>query len=119
MKIKISTRLVILTKTRAYKIPISKRGWMQGKNEKLIWNKYKKKFNLLAPFKYRFFGIVCQQRILPIFRIDEYAVKRAKKLMPEFDFENCDLYNAQNWGYYKGKILLLDYGVNLEISKLY
>ena len=69
MQIKISTRLVILTKNRAYKIPLGRRGWLQGKNENFIWNKYET-LNLLAPLFWEFLGIVCQMRIKPIKEIN-------------------------------------------------
>ena len=38
---KYSTRLVILLKNIVIKIPLSKRGYLQGLNEKKIWDKYK------------------------------------------------------------------------------
>jgi hypothetical protein len=39
--------------------------------------------------------------------------------MPEFDFDNCDLYNPENWGIDGKKYILLDYGVNEHIAGLY
>jgi len=39
---KYSTRLVIILKNVVIKIPISRRGYLQGINEKMIWDKYKK-----------------------------------------------------------------------------
>lgn len=118
MQIKISTRLVILTKRRAYKIPISRRGWLQGKNEKFIWDKYKE-HQLLAPLVWELFGIVCQKRINPIEYLSEWNVINIKHLMHEFDFDNCDLYRLENWGYHEGECLLIDYGVNKRISRMY
>lgn len=118
MKITWSTRLVILTKTKAFKIPVDRRGWLQGKNEKTLWDQYKDS-NLLAPLIWEFFGITCQTRIKPISEIDLDRVSQIKSYIPRFQFENCDLYNKANWGWYGGKPVLLDYGIDEEISKMY
>ena len=40
-----------------------------------------------------------------------------KGLITEFDFDNCDLYNAENWGKDDNRYVLLDYGVSEYISK--
>mgnify|MGYP001388457711 CR=1 FL=1 len=118
IKIKLSTRLVILTKTKAYKIPFDFRGYLQGKNEGKIWNKYKKT-KLLAPLIWERLGFVCQKRVNLVEFIDAKQIKNIKKIIPIFNFNNCDLYNSQNWGIYRGKIVLLDYGINKRISKMY
>jgi hypothetical protein len=46
-------------------------------------------------------------------------VKKIKKIVSNFDIDNCDLYKLQNWGMYKGKQVLLDYGIDERISKMY
>lgn len=118
MTIKYSTRLVILTKDKAYKIPLSYRGWLQGKNEKKVWNKYNST-GMLAPFVWEFFGIVCQTRVSPVESIDVNTVIDIKSLIPQFNFDNCDLHNPQNWGIYNGSKVLLDYGVDEKVSQMY
>ena len=75
IKIIWSTRIVILTENFALKIPIDKRGWLQGKNEKVVWDVYKHS-NFLAPLRWEWFGIVCQERCEPLQVIDETIVKK-------------------------------------------
>lgn len=118
MKIKYSTRLVILTKNSAYKIPISYRGYLQGINEGRLWSKYNHT-GMLAKLKWEFLGIVCQERIKHIDAINLQFVLSIKDSIPEFNFDNCDLYNKDNWGILNGRILLLDYGIDEAISKMY
>ena len=55
----------------------------------------------------------------PINKIDINKVNQIKKLIPLFDFKNCDLHNPENWGIYNKKVVLLDYGINKKISKMY
>ena len=62
MKIKISTRVVFLIGKYAIKIPVSKRGYLQGKNEAKIYTKYKR-YPYLAPL----LGIVTGKQLLLIF----------------------------------------------------
>jgi hypothetical protein len=118
MTIEYSTRLVFIFKTFVIKIPLSKRGYLQGLNEKYIWNKYKQ-FGLLAELKWMYFGIVCQKRYNPVKRVPNKVVFQIKELIPEFDFDNCDLYKAENWGIENKNYILLDYGITESISKLY
>lgn len=120
MKIKISTRIVFIFKNFVIKIPISKRGYLQGKNEKYIWNKYKG-YYLFAPLKWEMFGVVCQTKCesIDLNYFSENYVVLIKKIAPEFNIEKCDLYNIKNWGLYNNYVVLLDYGVNEEISKMY
>ena len=118
IKIIWSTRLVILFKNLAFKIPIDKRGWLQGKNEKDVWDIYKHS-HFLAPLRWEWFGIVCQERCEPIKAIDENIVKKVKWYIPRFNIPNCDLYNPLNWGIYEGRQVLLDYGIDERISKMY
>jgi hypothetical protein len=65
------------------------------------------------------FGIVCQKKYEPVYSIPKRVVKRLKEKIPEFNFDNCDLYNYENWGKDGKKYILLDYGINENISKLY
>lgn len=115
---KYSTRLVIIFKDIVIKIPLSRRGYLQGLNEKKIWNKYNNT-NSLAELKWMFIGIVCQKRYTTVESIPNKVVKRNKESMPEFNFDNCDLYNSKNWGIEDDKYILLDYGINKRITKLY
>jgi hypothetical protein len=115
---KYSTRIVIILKNIVIKIPISRRGYLQGLNEKKIWNKYYD-IDLLAELKWMFMGIVCQKRYSTTKSIPFGAVQYTKELIPEFDFDNCDLHNAKNWGVEDNKYILLDYGINKHIASLY
>jgi hypothetical protein len=115
---KYSTRFVILFNRFVIKIPLSRRGYLQGINEKYIWDNYKDNAPL-AELKWMRFGIVCQKRYTQINSIPKRVVNRYKEKIPEFNFDNCDLYNYQNWGKDNKKYILLDYGINENISKLY
>jgi hypothetical protein len=116
---KYSTRLVILLKNIVIKIPLSRRGYLQGLNEKKIWDKYNNT-NSLAELKWMYLGVVCQKKYdADLSRIPKMVVKRNKKSMPEFDFDNCDLHNPKNWGFKDKKYILLDYGINKQIANLY
>lgn len=115
---KYSTRLVILFENVVIKIPLSKRGYLQGLNEKVIWDKYKQ-ISLLAELKWMYLGIVCQKRYKPVKRVPNKIVFQIKELIPEFDFDNCDLYKAENWGIEEKNYILLDYGINQKIADLY
>lgn len=124
MKIRISTRVVFLTKRRAYKIPLSYRGYLQGKNESIMWNKYHST-GMLAKLRWETLGVVCQDRIPQTSvhsfnaKTFEYNVVKIKRMIEEFNFDNCDLYNIDNWGILNEKYLLLDYGIDEGISKMY
>jgi hypothetical protein len=118
ISLKYSTRIVIILKNVVIKIPISKRGYLQGLNEKYIWDKYKQ-IGCLAELKWMYFGIVCQKRYNPVKIIPNTKVWLIKELIPEFDFDNCDLYKPENWGIENNNYILLDYGINENISKLY
>jgi hypothetical protein len=118
MKFKYSTRFVIIFSNIVVKIPLSKRGYLQSINEKNIWDKYKG-IAPLAELKCIYKGIVCQKRYKNVNYIPLRAVENIKKLIPEFMFDNCDLYNYKNWGIENYKHILLDYGINQHISTLY
>ena len=64
-------------------------------------------------------GIVCQKRYNTVSSIPNNVVIRIKELIPEFDFNNCDLHNPENWGIDDKTYILLDYGVNKYIAGLY
>jgi hypothetical protein len=116
---KYSTRLVIILKNIVIKIPINRRGYLQGLNEKYIWDKYKD-ITSLAELKWMYLGIVCQKRYnADLSRIPKMVVKRIKAKVPEFNFTDCDLHNSENWGYEGKNYILLDYGINQEIANLY
>ena len=115
---KYSTRLVIIFRNIVIKIPLSRRGYLQGLNEKKIWDKYNNT-NSLAELKWMFMGIVCQKRYTTVESIPNRVVKRNKASMSEFNFDNCDLYSPANWGIDNKKYILLDYGINKQIANLY
>jgi hypothetical protein len=116
--IKISTRLVVMGKSKVLKIPVDYRGYLQGKNEGKLWEEYKYK-NILQPVIWECFGIVLQKRAEPVESISTSNVKKIKYIIPQLDIPNCDLYNSENWGMYNGELLLLDYGIDEKISKMY
>ena len=118
MKIKYSTRLVIILFDIVIKIPLSRRGYLQGINEKRIWDRYKT-IGSLAELKWMCMGIVCQKRYSTIDEIPLCEVYAIKKTIPEFDFDNCDFHNPENWGIDNGQYVLLDYGNNSYVASLY
>jgi hypothetical protein len=115
---KYSTRLVILLSNIVIKIPLSRRGYLQGLNEKKIWDKYRN-ITSLAELKWMFMGVVCQKRYNVAKTIPNIVVRRNKISMPEFDFPDCDLHNPRNWGVEDNYYILLDYGINKQITNLY
>jgi hypothetical protein len=119
MKIKISTRVVLLFKNIVVKIPISYRGYLQCKNEKFIWDKYKDT-GMLAELHSEIFGIIVMKRYNSANRVPDYVVKGLKSKISEFDIPNCDLYRKDNWGMTENLgHILIDYGINEKISKMY
>lgn len=118
MKIAVSTRIVLIFKNVVVKIPIDKRGYLQGKNEIKTWKSGKGR-QYLAPLLWEKFGLVCMVKCQPLQKLNYSLVAEVKKELPQFNFNNCDLFNIKNWGLYKGRPVLLDYGINLKISKMY
>lgn len=119
ISLKYSTRLVIVLKNIVIKIPINKRGYLQGLNEKYIWNKYKD-ITSLAELKWMYLGIVCQKRYdTELLTVPNIVVRRIKSKVPEFNFADCDLHNSENWGMEGKNYILLDYGINQKIANLY
>ena len=118
LKIKSSTRVVFILHDIVIKIPLSRRGYLQGLNEKKIWDKYKN-ITSLAELKWVCMGIVCQKRYATVESIPTRVIKRIKSKVPEFNFDNCDLRNPQNWGIEGKTYILLDYGINEKIASLY
>ncbi len=124
--IKYSTRLVFLIGNIVIKIPLSKRGYLQCKNEKRMWDKYKH-LNVLGKLYWEWNGIICMKKYKPtnvLINQNEAnnfidTVVGVKHLIPEFDIDKCDLYRAENWGIDGDDYVLIDYGINEEISKLY
>ena len=116
---KYSTRLVIILDNIVIKITLSRRGYLQGLNEKKIWDKYNS-VAYLAELKWMFMGIVCQKRYdTELLVVPNIVVRRIKSIVKEFDFDNCDLYNTENWGMEGKEYILLDYGINKYIASLY
>ena len=116
--IKYSTRLVFILRNVVIKIPVSRKGYLQGLNEKKIWDKYRDTISL-AELKWAWMGIVCQKRYNTVSSIPNNVVIRIKELIPEFGFNNCDLHNPENWGIDGKTYILLDYGVTAYIASLY
>jgi hypothetical protein len=114
-----STRFVIVLKNIVIKIPISRKGYLQGLNEKKIWDKYNS-VAYLAELKWMFMGIVCQKRYdTELLVVPNIVVRRIKSIVKEFNFDNCDLHNSENWGMEDKEYILLDYGINQKIASLY
>lgn len=114
--IRFSTRVVFILPKIVIKIPIDKRGYLQGKNEAILYNKYKHT-KLLGELISEFCGVVIMKRYKPLdSKLNPRKVKKIKQTIAELNIENCDLYNPENWG--EGH-MLIDYGVNELISKLY
>jgi len=117
VQIKYSTRLVVCIGRYAIKIPIEKRGYLQGLHEVRLWRKYRSKS--LAPIYWGKFGIVCQRRCKPLRVFQNSLVENIRKQIPELHIENCDLFNPENWGEYNSSPVLLDYGNDESISQMY
>lgn len=118
ISLRYSTRIVIILNKIVIKIPIDKKGYLQGINEKYIYNKYKN-VAPLAKLNWMRFGIVCQKKYKTISKIPKKQIQNIKILIPEFNIKNCDLYNYENWGIKNKKYILLDYGINQKIANLY
>ena len=116
--IKISTRLAIILSEIVLKFPISRRGFLQSKNEKYIWDKYRNRI-VLGELYFEFMGIVCMKRYQSINEIPKSNVLSIKSIIKEFDIDRCDLYNSDNWGKENGRYYLIDYGISQYISTLY
>jgi hypothetical protein len=114
--IRFSSRLVFILPKVVIKIPIDKRGYLQGKNESKLYNKYKHT-KLLGELISEFCGVVIMKRYKPLSsKLNKHEVNKVKQTISELNIKNCDLYNQDNWG--EGHILI-DYGINEHISKLY
>ena len=119
LKIKVSTRLVFILRDIVIKIPLSRRGYLQGKNEKVLWDKYKH-LNILGELQWERLGIVCMKRYTPLNRLPDNYVKCTKRNILELNIINCDLYNIKNWGRDENlNPILIDYGITEYISTLY
>lgn len=124
--IRYSTRLVFLLGKIVIKIPLSRRGYLQGKNEKRMWDKYNN-LNILGKLYWEWNGIICMRRYKPanvLINQNESlkfidTVVGVKHMIPEFDIDKCDLYRAENWGRLGNDYVLIDYGINEEVSNLY
>jgi hypothetical protein len=124
--IRISTRIVFMFPGFVVKIPISYRGYLQCKNEKRMWMKYKH-LNILGKLYWEFMGIVCMKRYRNVNVLENEKsghkfidiVYGIKYMIPEFDIVNCDLYKIDNWGKNGENYVLIDYGINEEVSKMY
>ncbi len=112
MRVKISTRVVTIFNKFVIKFPVSKRGYLQGKNEAYLWKEYGRT-GMLGEIYFEFCGIVVMKRYAPLNRaILKAHIKGMKMLIPELDIKNCDLNNPLNWGENDGCMILIDYGIN-------
>lgn len=118
MKLRISTRLVILAGNYALKIPLSRRGWLQGINEAKVWQSNKGNC-LLAPVLWSFCGVVCMQRVSSVSCVPLHLITLLKSMIPALDIDNCDLHRTENWGVLNGHVVLLDYGVDARVASMY
>ena len=119
LKIKVSTRLVFILQNIVIKIPLSRRGYLQGKNEKVLWDKYRH-LKILGELRWERLGIVCMKRYDALDIILVGYVNWTKRNIPELDIINCDLHNVKNWGQDSDlNPVLLDYGITQYISTLY
>ncbi len=100
------------------KIPLNKKGILQGFNEKKIFEKYQG-IAPLARINWFFCGVVCQKRYKQTKELPDFEVFKIKKLIPEFDFDNCDFFNCENWGKDGEVFVLLDYGNSEFVASLY
>lgn len=116
--IKVSTRLVIITRRKAFKIPLDRRGWLQGINERKVWEAHKES-GLLAPLLWSLGGFVCMEKVRPTYYVPPHLIRKMKDMIPAMNIENCDLHRVENWGERHGKRVLLDYGIDERISKMY
>ena len=116
--IRTSSRVVFITPTRVYKIPVNRRGWLQGLNERKAWKRYKNS-KRLAPLLWGFGGIVCMVRVTQLERIGLHYINELKNLIPALDIERCDLHNPANWGYHNNRTVLLDYGIDAQVAAMY
>jgi len=116
---RISTRLVILFKNFVVKIPLERKGFLQCRNEKSIWKKYKD-VAPLAELRFALLGVIIQKRYTEVDYIPIEEVDKIKSIIPEFQFENGDLWNYENWGQDEnGNYILLDYGNSKYLAGLY
>lgn len=119
IQIRISTRVVLLVGSYAIKIPVDRRGWLQGLNEIYLYDKYSCT-GWLAPLVWWVGGVVVQRRCKPLpARLIKWYARRIKEEIPELNVRLCDLHQGHNWGVYKGRVVLLDYGITEEVSRMY
>lgn len=118
IKIRLSTRLVFLVGKYAIKVPLSYRGYLQCINELELFSKYNS-YGLLGYLYWVKFGVVCMKRYEVCKEVSQIDVIKIKSSIPELNIWNCDLHNPFNWGFDGDKKILIDYGINERISKMY
>lgn len=116
-----SSRIVILLGKFAIKIPFSRCGIEQSKQEIFTWEKYRQTpFNQIR----KTFGpIIVSDRCERVTRetlpdFDRY-VDYFSSIYPELQFEEGDIHNPENWGFCEGELVIVDYGLNRRIEKKY
>ena len=91
-----------------------------------MWDKYKD-FGILGKLYWEWNGIVCMKRYDVVELLESEKEKREftdtvfgiKHIIPEFDIDKCDLYKPDNWGINNSDYILIDYGINEEVSNMY
>lgn len=116
--IKISSRVVFLTPRRVYKLPVNRRGWLQGINERAAWDEYKDS-GYLAPLLWSLGGIVCMERMRSVQYVPPYLIMNVKLKIPALNIANCDLWNIENWGVHGNRTVLVDYGISERVAAMY
>jgi hypothetical protein len=114
-----SSRLVLLIGSVAIKLPFNRCGIEQSKQEIKTWEKYKSRpFNRIR----KTFGpIIISDRCSKVTREEfpffDLYVDQLEIEYPELKFEYGDIHNPDNWGWICGELVIVDYGLNLEIEK--
>lgn len=107
------TRTVLLTDSVAIKFPNIRFGWkfflmgmVANLQEKHIYKNYNFHYNCLCPVIFSFFGL-----FLIMKRVDKYVESDEEIIsLLEFGFDR----NIENYGYIKNKLVIFDYGINIE-----
>ncbi len=120
-----SSRIVLLIGSRAIKIPFSRCGVEQSRQELETWgtHKHKSSKSFLCPIKWNVGPIVVQERTKPMtqeeFSSISFFVDLTEMMIPEMRFRRGDLWRHENWGKLKGLPVLIDYGLNHNIERKY
>ena len=100
MKIKMSTRLVVLTKTKAFKIPLDRQRMVARNQRRQGLEGPTKAAVILLRLLWSFGGFVCMRRITAPTRRNtcRSLLHMVKATIPALDITNCDLYRLRKIG---------------------